>query len=198
MTNLRSLLHQFLIENTYLLLPNIGVLKFSYASAQLDIANKQIVAPKKYILLEKIDTYKDSEGLIISFLSRYLKIEKSKAENAFNQFIGAIQSKLSTDKIYHWQGLGSFIQNNINTISFQQDEILDQYWPSVLAERIARPEVEHSITVGNTETTNIFMKEYLAGQEKNALKDYWWIWALIILVASAVLIYFQFKNQDFF
>jgi len=46
------------------------------------------------------------------------------------------------------------------------------------------------MTVGDIETTNTAMQEYY-DETLVIAKDYWWVWAIVITVASAILIWLK-------
>ena len=68
------------------------------------------------------------------------------------------------------------------------------FFQSVVAERVIHPQAEHQILVGDKETTNTVMTEFLT--EKPEVRDRWWIWAIVLgaIGLLILLIYFTGAN----
>ena len=184
-----QLLHQYLIENSNLHLPGIGTLEFADMPARLDVADKQLQAPHKTLRLNS-DINSQNKHALMGFLSRQLDISEEQSYTVFQQFSESINSSLGTKRILYWDNLGAFQKDETGTVQFVQTSDIDQYLPSVSAERMIRQNAQHSMTVGDTETTNTAMQEYYDEPEL-AVKDNWWLWAVVIFVASAGLIWLK-------
>jgi len=187
------LLHQYLLEHSSLHFPGIGTLAFEETPARLDIADQQLYAPKRTLHLHKEEVAtKDS---LNAFLASQLDITPAQSWEVFNQFSSTISGSLSTKKQVEWENLGTFHKDADGSIRFIQTPILETYLPPVPAERVIRQNVEHLITVGDTETTNTAMQEYYEDDETPRKRDFWWIWALLILAVSGVLIWLKYFNK---
>ena len=62
------------------------------------------------------------------------------------------------------------------------------------AERVIHPQAEHSILVGDKETTNTVMTDYF--NEEPVVKDRWWIWAIVLGLAALAILLFYFNDAD--
>ncbi|MEO7313124.1 MAG: hypothetical protein ABIX01_22255 [Chitinophagaceae bacterium] len=186
-----ALLHQYLIENSKLHLPGIGTLEFAELPGRLEVADKLLMAPKKILRLNNAMEPGNKHGLM-GFLSRTLNISEEHAYSVFQQFMDSVRNTLGTKRILYWDNLGAFQKDETGTIQFVQTSDIDQYTPPVSAERMIRQNAEHSMKVGETETTNTAMQEYYHGDETEpAKKDYWWVWAIVIFACSSVLIWLK-------
>ncbi|HNJ30135.1 MAG TPA: hypothetical protein PLQ40_14340, partial [Ferruginibacter sp.] len=68
---------------------------------------------------------------------------------------------------------------------------------SVTAERVIHPNAEHSMLVGDRETTNTVMTEYLSAGE--ITPNRWWIWAIILAAAALLaLLFYSGSHAAFF
>jgi len=186
-----SLLHQYLIENGSLHIPGIGTLAFAEVSARLDVADKQLQAPHKTLRLNVASDPANKHALM-GFLSRHLNISEEQSYTVFRQFTDSIRTSLGTKRILYWYNLGAFQKDESGAVKFVQTTDLDQYLPPVIADRMIRANAEHSMTVGDTETTNTAMQEYYGDEQVEFRKDYWWVWAIVIFVVSAGLIWLKY------
>ena len=94
------------------------------------------------------------------------------------------------------QAIGNFVVDGEGNISFNSVELPKEFMQPVVAERVIRLDAEHSILVGDKETTNIAMTEYL--NEETPKKDRWWIWAIVLgaVAVSLILLYAADKNAS--
>lgn len=187
------LLYQYLIENTSLCLPGIGTLELVEIPAQLDIAEKKIVAPQRIVQLSAGGTNPDNKHSVMRFICRRLHINEEQAWNLFQDFSNSIQSNLAIDGIAHWENLGCFQKDESRNIQFVQTVPWSEYLSPVFAERVIRHDVEHNMTVGNRETTNIAMQQYY-NETETLPKDYWWVWAIIIFISSVIAVFIKYYN----
>jgi hypothetical protein len=185
-----QLLHQYLIENSNLHLPGIGTLEFAEVPARLDVADKQMQAPHRTLRLNS-DSNTLNKHALMGFLSRQLDISEEQSYSVFQQFSASINTSLGTKRILYWDNLGAFQKDETGAVQFVQTSDLNQYMPPVNADRMIRQNAEHTMTVGDTETTNTAMQEYYDEPEL-AVKDYWLIWAIVIFVVSAGLIWLKY------
>ena len=185
-----ELLHQYLIENSSLHLPGIGTMEFAEVSARLDVADKKLQASRRELRLNTDGTASGKHSLM-GFLSRLLQVSEEDAFNVFQQFAETVRSNLASKGILYWDNLGAFQKDESGALHFVQTSDLDEYLPPVAADRVIRQNAEHSMTVGDTETTNTAMQEYY-DETVVIAKDYWWVWAIVIVVTSAILIWLKY------
>ena len=185
-----ALLHQYLIENSVLQLPRIGTLEFAEVPARLDVADKQLHAPRKTLRLNDNSETPDKHALM-GFLSHHLNISEEQSYTVFQQFTESMRSTLNAKRILYWHNLGAFQKDETGLIRFVQTTDIDEYLPPVSADRMIRQNAEHAMMVGDTETTNTAMQEYYDDEPVEVKRDYWWVWAIIIFVVSCGLIWLK-------
>jgi len=158
-------------------LPGIGNLELAITPAEYDFGSKQIKAPKETILFIAASLY----------------------DNSFNEFSAISQlmrDELDRKGSVEVTGLGSFTKDGSGTIHFSAVQLNEDFYQPVSAEKVIHKDAEHSILVGNEETTNVKMNEYYSeAEETKTSKGKWWIWAIILgAVGLAAIGYFLFAN----
>lgn len=187
-----SILHHYLIEHPFLHLPGIGTMSFADVPAQLNIADKQLMPPQRSLRLDVADDRKNGQRLM-GFICKEMGVSEEEAHDRFRQFCEELRSGLASGKSMVWDDLGAFHKDENGVVRFEQSSDLDRYLLPVTAERIIRQDAVHSMTVGDTETTNTAMQEYYEEKAPEA-KDRWWIAAVIILLISGALIAYRYMQ----
>ncbi len=188
-----GLLHQYLVENRSVYLRGTGQLQLIHESATYDVANQLLLAPHTTIYFQNSEQAGSLQPLM-AFLSHHLKIAEENAISLYEAFCNQLQEDLSEKKRVSWKNLGVFQKDAIGAIIFQQDAKLANYNQPVQAERIIREGAIHNMMVGTTETTNTAMIEMLSEYTGHPVKERWWVPALIIGIASLVLIFLKKMN----
>ncbi len=156
-------------------LPGIGTLELVTTPAEYDFGNRQIKAPQQKII----------------FIPSVLP------DNVFNEFSAISQlmkEKLGRNEAVEVTGVGTFSKQD-SEILFEPVTVNSNLFQPVTAERVVHKDAEHSILVGDKETTNVEMTEYYS--EEEAAKDKWWIWALMLGIAGIVAISFYIWKHGF-
>lgn len=141
-------------------LPGIGNLELAYTPAQYDYGNRQIKAPKETILF----------------------IASSPYDNHFNEFSAIsqlIKDELDRSGVVEITGLGSFTKDASGAVHFEAFPMNEDFLQPVTAEKVIHKDAEHSILVGDKETTNVEMNEYY-NEEVVEAKNKWWVWAIAL------------------
>jgi nucleoid DNA-binding protein len=149
-------------------LPGIGNLELAYTPAQYDFGNKQIKAPRETILF----------------------IASSPYDNHFNEFSAIsqlIKEQLDKTGIVEITGLGSFTRDSSGALQFESFPVNEYFLQPVIAEKVIHENAEHSILVGDKETTNVVMNEYYS-EEGTETKSNWCIWAAALAVVGIALV----------
>lgn len=169
------LLAPTLFQNKICRLPGIGTLSVITNKAENDFFNSRLSAPLPSIIFSA----------------------SKNNENTFNEFTALselIKKDLDEKGCVTIQSVGNFIKNEVGDIDFIPLEINKIFTPVVIAERVIRNATQHSILVGDKETTNFEMSEYFV-EENKELKDNWWIWATVLgLVGAAIVGYYILEN----
>ncbi len=165
----------YLFRNNYCVLPGIGKLTVVTTPADTDFINGQIKPPVQNIEFSADD----------------------KSEAIFNELSAEsehLKMMLDARRTVSLTGIGVFTKKDDGHIHFSPLQIAPSLVTPVKAERVIRENVQHSLLVGDKETTNVVMTEYFTEEEPK--KERWWIAAVIIAVLSIIIvvIYFSFNG----
>ena len=170
-----------LFQNKFCRLPGIGTLEVVVKSADTYFGHHEILAPIPSIIFDP----------------------STKDENIFNEFTALselIKNELHSKKIVTLKGIGNFVLNTDDAIEFLPLKINESFLQPVIANRVLRQDVEHTILVGDKEVTNTAMTDYYDEEAKAATKNNWWIAAIILAVIgiAAIVIYISVYGVNSF
>ena len=185
-----GLLHQYLVENRSLYLRGTGQLQLIHESAPYDAANQLIQPPHSKIYLQTSEQAGSLQPLM-RFLSHHLNMAEENVSSLYESFCNQLQQELEEKQQVHWHNLGLLRKDAVGSLIFQPDSRLSAYNLPVAAERIIRQGATHNMMVGTTETTNTAMIEMLNEQGNQVTRNRWWVAALVIGLASLVLIFLK-------
>jgi len=159
-----------LFQNKICRLPGIGTLRIITSSARHDFANAQLLAP-----VESVEFVPENND--------------EKVFNEFSAMSELLKSKLDESGSVFLKGLGTLIRNGDGNISFEALQLDPIFFQPVYTERVIRENAEHSLLVGDQQTTNVQMTEFF--NEKPLLKSRWKLWAIILgaIGVCALIIY---------
>ena len=172
-------------------MPGIGTLLMLHEGAQADFTNKIIAAPKPFIKFEHTET--ETAGLL-DYLSASTAGSKYEVTEALDHFCDNLKKQISDQLNAKLESIGNFFVDETGKINFTQEELPATFLQPIFAERVSHPDAEHNILVGDKETTNTEMTEFLAPRAE--IKDRWWIWAIVLAAISllALVIYLTELN----
>lgn len=182
-----KLLASYLFQNRSCPLPGFGNLSVMSTAAITDFSNKKITAPAATIYFSTDEV--PATGLV-KYIAQRTNSDSYEATEAFDHFCDNLKNELNSHSSASLGGIGNFEVDASGRISFKPIVLPAAFFPSVTAERVVHPEAEHSILVGDKETTNTFMTGYF--NEAPVKKDHWWIWAIVLaaLAIATMIIYF--------
>lgn len=186
----------YLFQNKTCPLPGLGTLSVLNSGAEADFTNKLIAAPKTAIQFTNTET--DTTGLL-AYLSSTTGGSKYEVTEALDHFCDNLKGQLNQQSNVKLESIGNFFVDDSGNINFKTEELPVAFLQPVFAERVIHPDAEHHILVGDKETTNTEMTEFLAPRSET--KDRWWIWAIILGVIAllALVVYFTaFKGNSAF
>lgn len=154
-----SIIATSLLQNKICILPGIGTLSVQTIPAQTDFVNSRILAPD-YII-----SFTDDESVAVSF-------------NEFSAISQLLKREIDINGHAEINGVGVFVKDDSGKITFTPEQINTAFAQPISAERVIRQNTEHTMLVGDKETTNVVMTEYFT--EEIILKDKWWIWAIVL------------------
>ena len=186
----------FLFQHKTCPLPGVGTLAIHNLGAEADFTNKTIAAPKPYIQFMAIET--DTAGLL-DYLAVSTQGSKAEVAESLDHFCDKLKKQITGQANAKLDSIGNFFIDGTGKINFTPEELPLTFLQPVFAERVIHPDAEHNILVGDKETTNTVMTEFLA--PRSVSKDRWWIWAIVLaaICLLALLIYFtQFNGTSSF
>lgn len=164
-----------LFQNKICKMPGIGTLIMVPVAAETDFTRSEIKAP----------------GETINFLP------EENGEKIFNEFTAIselMQKKLTEEGEVFLKGIGTFTWAKDGRVSFAAIQIDPVFSQPVPVERVPRKDAEHSILVGNQETTNVQMQDLY---NDTTTKSRWWIVALILGAIGIGLLLFYLYHYGF-
>ena len=181
----------YLFQHKTCPLPGLGTLSIISSNVESDFTNKIFTAPKSTITFAQTET--DTTGFL-NYLSASTGADTYEATEALSHFCDDLKQKITDQSNIEINNVGSFFVDTSGTINFKQEELPVEFSQPVFAERVIHPDAEHQILVGDKETTNTLMTEFLA--PKAETKNRWWIWAIVLATIGllALLIYFTEFN----
>lgn len=194
-STMQQLIASYLFQNRVCPLPGFGTLSVQQSGAVPDFTNHLIAPPEPSILFS--DKELNAAGLI-SYIAIRNKTTEPEAEQQLRNFCEGIKAAIAKTTKAALPGIGYFyIDEHDNTI-FEQVRLPLVFRKPVEALRVIHPNAEHSILVGDKETTNTQMTEYYSEEEPK--KNRWWVWAIVIAALSvlALISYSASSNAAFF
>ena len=155
---------QYFIKNGHLDLPSIGILKWGKQASHWE--NNKFIAPKEFIHLEITEVVPSKH--FFNFLSEELNVSVEQANLQYEAFI---QKFLS-------QPITSLNFGNLGTLHKNQNEIS---WNNLYNAAVYYQDLSMNIAP--------VFEEHQG--ENNQKKDYWWIWALLLVAIAAGLIIYK-------
>jgi hypothetical protein len=167
----------------HLSLPGIGSFSVEATPANIDFTNRSITPAGKKIIFN--NNNQAAEKKLFGFISHELKIDASQAEQKFTSFTRQLQENLDARQTISLAGIGTLLKQAPDNFNFQP-EALPSFYPELIAERVIRKNVAHTIRVGEEEKTSEEMQAVL--NKPAASKDKWWIAAIILAVVGVAAI----------
>lgn len=187
---MQQFIASYLFQNKNCPLPGIGSLFIQTEGAQADFTNHLVNAPTQSIQFS--DKEINAAGLM-NYVAERTRFTEEEVTESLRNFSAALKDRITHHAKAELPGIGNFfIDENGNTI-FEQENLPPPFMAPVTANRVIHPNAEHSMLVGDKETTNTMMTEYFS--EEAEVKDRWWIWA-IALAALALLAFLLYQGSS--
>lgn len=179
-----SLLQSFFLLHRRFSIPALGTVMVKTAPAYHDFSNNLIYPAK-----EDIEFSPDPNPALIQLFEKYALGMKSVQPEDITGFFSELKAELKAKGQVAFQGIG-VLRIEHNTYHFLASDLTEGYLPPVEIKAVIHEGELHEIKVGEDVRTNAEMKVLLA--EKKS-RDYWWIYALILLlVAVGAILYYVY------
>lgn len=185
---MEEIIEQYLLRKKYCPLPAVGTLEITMKPAQAIFSEHRMLAPVPEISLLRKEV---PAGDFIQFIAAERSTTVEDAGRSLEDYCKMLQ-RLDAYREVKLEHAGKFFVNADGVLKFRQKEIPSEFIPDVKLERVIHPNSVHQVRVGDTETTNVAMAEYYSDSGVSR-KATWWIWALILALASitAIALYTQ-------
>jgi nucleoid DNA-binding protein len=181
----------YLFQLNSISLPGLGTFSVIINSATSDFSGKVIKAPGMSTCFST-GINEDSAAAFLQYVAQKEGVGSQQAREQYQQWCSHVKEQLQMDKEVKFAGVGT-MQQQADTIVFEQAKLPSAFFPDVAAERVVHPEAEHTMLVGDKETTNVVMTEYFAAPPE--AKNRWWIWALLLALLGAGVVIFQLMSN---
>ncbi|MEO6220626.1 MAG: hypothetical protein ABIO81_09380 [Ginsengibacter sp.] len=191
---MQKIITSYLVQKKECSLPGIGHFRISTKPAELDIANKQLLPPTDeiFFLEEEVHLRKD----LVTYVSTQQKIQENIAAENIAKWCQETKDKLDTGEKIHFQSLGTLEKDEVGNILFHMNNEI-HFFEAVPAERIIHKNEEHSVLVGDRETTSVAMNEFYREDPVIEKKSWWRIWAIVLFSLSLLVLIIHFSNHKF-
>ena len=187
--HMQQFIASYLFQNKTCPLPGLGTLFMGQSAAEADFSNKLMGQPKPFIHFENEEIDSDN---FLDYVARSTETDKQEVTNTFNQFCETLKRNLSDSESIVIEQVGKLSVDAQGKINFDQEELPPGFIHAVVAERVFHPQAEHQMLVGDKETTNTVMTEFLAPKE--AIIDRWWTWAIVLGAIGLGLLIIHFSS----
>ena len=177
------LIASYLFQNKSCPLPGLGTLSVIAGKAESDFLNTLIKAPSPRIVFEPKE---NDAGNLLDYIAQKTRRSVEQATEKLQQFCDQLKAATTANQHPALNGVGNFFIDSSGKINFRSAQLPAAFLQPVKAERVIHPEAEHSILVGDKETTNTMMTEYF--NEVPVKKSRWWIWAVVLGLIALIVI----------
>lgn len=191
---MQDIITSYLVQKKECNLPRLGYFRIKTKAAELDIVNKKIFPPTDEILYTEFAD-KLSGGLI-TYLSNQENISPSEAEEKINNWCGYAKERLQAGEKIIFNSIGSLQKDGAGNVFFQRKRNIN-FFDAVSAERVIHKDAQHSVLVGDRETTSGVMNEFYREEEVTEKKSWWRIWAIVLMSVSLLVLAFCYFTHKF-
>lgn len=188
-----KILYQYLIFNEQLSLPGVGTISLQRTPARLDIANKVYLAPGYNFVMDSSND-KPSKKLF-DWLSDSLQISEWEAIRRVNEFSFDLKNKIASTGEVNWDHVGVLHRNETGNIVLDSLTIVSEAEGPVVAEKVIRENVQHTMLVGERERTSSEMEMLLLESGGKKKKDWGWMISIILVIILVMFIGIYFSEK---
>jgi hypothetical protein len=187
-------LYRFLIRYRKLDLPGIGAIALQMESSRSEFVNRAFLPPAYFFSLEKGKEKPPTK--LFSWLAANFGVTENEAIAKFNDFVFDLRDQLQNGQEVAWDGVGLFSQQQAGEIKFTTFRNNLSFLGEVIAEKVIRENVEHTMLVGEHEKTSTQMSEMLSSEIVEREKSsHWWIWPLAAIIAILIFLGWYFSEH---
>ena len=175
-------------------MPGIGHFKMAARPATLDVASKELFPPSDEVVFceEEVHLRKD----LVNYISVQQNVSEDQAAESINDWCLDTLKRLDSGESIYLQSLGSLKKNESGNIFFHNghEYLLYDILP---AERVIHKDEQHTVLVGDKETTSSAMNEFYKNDVVVKKKGWWKIWAIVLFAVSLLILIIHFSIHGF-
>ncbi len=191
---MEKIIASYLVQKRECSLPGIGHFRIITKPAELDIANKELLPPTDEIIFKEDEVHLRKD--LVSYVSLQKKLHENDAAEDINNWCQHAKNKLDAGEKIYFESIGSLRKNAAGNIFFnKKNEFL--LYDIVPAERVIHKNEQHSVLVGDRETTSAAMNEFYKGEVIVQKKSWWKIWAIVLFLLPLLILIIHFAEHSF-
>ncbi|RYY61987.1 MAG: hypothetical protein EOO05_04430 [Chitinophagaceae bacterium] len=183
-------LYQYFLLHRELQLPGIGTFLLERQPAEIDIANREIVAPVYSVALHH--GHVSSSRKLYQWLASVYQIGESDAVVRFNDFVFDTRKKILDGKRLDWSGFGTLSRGLAGEIRFEPSEFRT-FAGNLPATKVLRSNADHVVRVGEQDRTSASIVNVYQTEEEAPKAGRSWILIVLLLIAAIVFIGYYFS-----
>ncbi|RZJ78480.1 MAG: hypothetical protein EOO20_27805 [Chryseobacterium sp.] len=190
---MKDLIISYLFQYRKCPLPGVGALYIKEEGAKVFHGEKKIASPKPFIEFTK-DEFSTND--LVRYISTQKNISTDTAAAELEAYCASL-NKLQPESESLLEDVGSFYVDQDGKLVFRPIEVPQAFLSTVPAERVVHPNATHEMLVGDKNTTNTVMTEYLT-EPITERASRWWIWAaaFLAIAVTILVVYFNDKNHN--
>ncbi len=191
-----EVLNSYLFQHKSISIPGLGTIFLERLPANNDVGNKNFIPPLYYFRFDKYFDAPDKD--FFSYLATEKNIPDYEAIKWYNEFSFELRNKIRQDEKVKWDDVGILKKDHAGNIVFESAPQNPAFMKAVQANIVIRKDAQHHLLVGDRETTNYEMTEWLNPTGKAdhpARKELWWVYALALAAAVLIVLLFHFFSN---
>ncbi len=190
---MQELITSFIIQAKECKLPLIGKFRVVNTPAEPDIINHQLLPPVvEFLFTGKEDKVSDE---LVKYVATRKDINTNDALKEIKEWCSQANDRLRNEEEIIFQTLGTLKKGGSGNIFFHREVPVSLFSP-VAAERVIHKNAEHSMLVGDRETTSTVMNQLLSETE-DIKREPWKITTLILLCIAVIVLFLYFYMYSF-
>jgi len=184
-------LYKYLVLYHKLSIPQLGSFSMVNGPAHFAMSDGLLYAPTPTILFVAGDM-PFSDKFFFEFLAEEMRVDEVSAIKEFHDFSYQFRYDLGENRLAVLPGVGTLTKTEEGEISFTAETNLLELLPTVEPGkhiRIANKTAAKELIKGNTHVIVEEMEEDI----EISRKDYWWVYAIILLVTGSVALLFYYQ-----
>lgn len=189
---MQDMIISFIAQAKECKLPGIGKFRVITTPAEHDTINKKILPPVTEVLFTGKEEKVSDE--LVKYIATRKNISTDDAFTSIKEWCSELVSKLKDEEEVILPLLGTLKKGTSGNILFHSYPAI-QFLETAPAERVVHKNTEHTMLVGDKETTSSAMN-LLLNEEVEVKNNTWKTIALILLTVALVLLLFYFYEHS--